>query len=167
MSLFQKHLVGIDSWRVTGSDFLFAGIFLLGISTTYLILRWRGRIPFHSSERKPFVQVEQRTDRAISEIGYHRLADETITGYSQCILLNSQLDDVGEPPLLIGDAPVTWGKAREQVTVWVDDEALDNIHCKIWLGEYGSHYLSDNGTSLGTWLNYEEVAPEGKALAAR
>ncbi len=107
-------------------------------------------------QRKPSARYQHTL-----AMGFH---PEKGSPQASCILLNDELDETDEPAIVLGENPTSWGKSRDQVTIWIDDEALADVHCVISLSENGQFVLNDNHTELGTWHNFIPVPLEGKEL---
>jgi pSer/pThr/pTyr-binding forkhead associated (FHA) protein len=45
----------------------------------------------------------------------------------------------------------------------IEDPSLDAVHARL-LREGASYRLIDNGSTAGTWVNYEHTAPDGTIL---
>ncbi|MBN2147954.1 MAG: FHA domain-containing protein [Anaerolineales bacterium] len=67
-------------------------------------------------------------------------------------------------PYPIGSEEVTLGQDEKQATFVVNDPSVDPIHALL-KREDGSYWLSDAGSTAGTWVNYAPISEQGKALA--
>lgn len=79
-------------------------------------------------------------------------------------LLNSEMQPVGDPPIYLEDEPVSWGKDQDRVSIWLDDDTLNDYHCDITRAEDGGYLLKDHKTIAGTWVNYAPVPETGHPL---
>ena len=147
-----------------GIYFIFAGIFLLGLASAYLVLRVRAEKAVEVPARAKVSQGSARKERALAVAEKSQLHPEKVARQASCRLLTRELEETDDPPILLGETPVSWGKGRDSVIIWIDDEALAEVHCTIAQNDTGAFMVTDNRTELGTWVNYQPVPPEGKVL---
>jgi hypothetical protein len=149
-----------------GIYFIFAGIFLLGLATAYLVIRVRARGEPGILEKRSVSHGSTRVEQALIQSDPTQPPAEKGKKQASCRLLTRELDETDEPPILLGDSPMRWGKARDQVTIWIDDDALADLHCTVAQNDQGLFVLTDNHTELGTWVNFQPVPAQGVVLDA-
>lgn len=80
------------------------------------------------------------------------------------ILLNNEMQPMGDPSIHLQDDPVSWGGDQDRVSIWMDDDTLNDYHCDITRTEDGDYLLKDHKTIAGTWVNYAPVPENGHRL---
>jgi len=77
--------------------------------------------------------------------------------------LNGHSDDpINRIPLDANE--ITIGRDPTQAVITMDDNSLSSLHARLYLTENGSFSIKDEGSQSGTWVNYEQVSPEGTNL---
>jgi pSer/pThr/pTyr-binding forkhead associated (FHA) protein len=59
---------------------------------------------------------------------------------------------------------ITIGSDPTQAVIAMDDNSLSSLHARLYRTENGSFSIQDEGSQSGTWVNYEQVSPEGTNL---
>lgn len=76
--------------------------------------------------------------------------------------LSAADDNEPESPIPIGMDEIIFGRGAH-ATWAIEDPSLDAVHARL-LREGASYRLIDNGSTAGTWVNYEHTAPDGTIL---
>jgi predicted component of type VI protein secretion system len=66
-------------------------------------------------------------------------------------------------PLQITDQDVSLGSDPHQVSLVIADPSIEAVHARIHHVDQ-AFLLTDAGTVAGTWVNYEQVDPQGTTL---
>jgi hypothetical protein len=150
-----------------GQYLLLFGGFILGIAVALIFLRVREgrRIP----PRRAVIEGGYESQALISKPPVDLLdqtqPEEPVKNwYASLQLVDSSLQSVGEPPIRLSSQPITWGSDQSQATIWMDDKALEAVHCRLWFAEDQRYYLADNQSAAGTWVNYGLVSEAGVEL---
>ena len=109
-------------------------------------------------------QGSARTERAMAVAGKESIAPGKGSQQAVCRFLTNDLEETDDPPILLGETPVSWGKSRDQVMSGLMMMRWLMYTASIAQNDTGAFVLTDNRTELGTWVNYQPVPPEGKVL---
>jgi hypothetical protein len=66
-------------------------------------------------------------------------------------------------PLQITDEDITLGSDPHQATLVITDPSIEGVHARIHHGDK-TFLIIDAGSVAGTWVNYEQVTPQGTNL---
>jgi hypothetical protein len=69
------------------------------------------------------------------------------------------LDEAGEiaDQIELTAADVTLGREPDEVDVVIEDPSISRLHARIRRNQAGEHWLFDEGSIMGTYLNYERL----------
>ncbi len=67
------------------------------------------------------------------------------------------VDDEGEDQIELTGSDVTLGREPEAVDIVVDEPSVSRLHARIRRNAAGEHWLYDEGSIEGTYLNYERL----------
>jgi hypothetical protein len=156
-SSWQQFLAG------NGVYMLLVGVFLLGMAVTLIVIRLRTGSPIGSIRSRGHMESAAAPGRALV---VDSPADVATPGGWQAGLkaINADLDPLDEPPIRLSEKPLSWGRDQEQASIWTDDPAVDDLHCRLWWGDDHCYHLADNHSAAGTWVNFTEVDAEGRTL---
>jgi hypothetical protein len=157
-----------NSWQTfldtNGVYLIMAAVFLLGMVSALAVSRLRSNSTSRRVRKGAEVNPISLPDRALAS-DKHSTANPGLTDWQAILqLVTEDFQTIDEPPIRLTDKPITWGTDQEQVSIWVDDPALNPVHCRVYFGEDHRYHLADNHSQAGTWLNFEEVSAEGKEL---
>jgi hypothetical protein len=143
------------------------GVFILGIAASLIFLRVREghRTPPHKSAIEGVYETQALISAPFEEtLGPSQTDMPVLNWHASLQLVDSNLQSVGEPPIRLNSQPITWGSDQNKSTIWMDDKALEPVHCRLWFGEVDRYHLSDNHSVAGTWVNYKLISESGKEL---
>lgn len=152
-----------------GVYLLLAGVFIFGVVAAILTRNWRetGTL-FPKSGGKSgstsaaiSIETETRSFQNQDEVKYEPQEEKF---QASLVLLGRNMKPAGDPAILLDDTPVSFGSDRQRVTVWIDDETLEAVHCTIQLKPDGSYTITDHHSVLGTWLNYTAITADATPL---
>ena len=56
---------------------------------------------------------------------------------------------------------ISIGSSSAEVSLLIDDVALNHVHSKLWQDNSGEFWVSDQDTVAGTWVNFAPVNIQG------
>ncbi len=80
------------------------------------------------------------------------------------IRLRSDGEPAGGHPIPLLEKEITFGADPVQAAYVLDHPSIAPLHARLKQMEGEEFLLSDHGSIAGTWVNYEPVPPEGRAL---
>lgn len=90
--------------------------------------------------------------------------ETTISVMAYLVPLVGAEDPTLPAPLQITANIVSLGTDPHQATLVIDDPSIERLHATIHY-DGKSFDITDAGSVAGTWVNYEQVSPEGKTLS--
>ncbi|HEY62883.1 MAG: FHA domain-containing protein [Anaerolineales bacterium] len=64
----------------------------------------------------------------------------------------------------LGSYEITFGSNAVKSKIHLNDPSVDNLHARITSNQAGNHWIFDNNSVAGTWVNYQQIPKEGKQL---
>jgi hypothetical protein len=68
------------------------------------------------------------------------------------------------PPIELTARPVTLGRDPALASITFSDRSVSRLHARVTVDEKGAFLICDEGSTSGTWVNYEQVSSAGRAL---
>ena len=128
---------------------------------------WRRRRKTTGSMTQPVVDnrqvVQQSRSSWINRIQWKR-SPITTKPSAQFIQLTDSLSDENQSPIAIIKDRVIIGRDEMKVDQVLRDLSVEGVHAHLEREPGGSFRLSDEGSTAGTWVNYQPVPESGKIL---
>jgi pSer/pThr/pTyr-binding forkhead associated (FHA) protein len=128
---------------------------------------WRRRRKTNGSMTQPVVDnrqvVQQSGSSWINRIQWKR-SPITTKPSAQFIPLTDSLSDENQSPIAIIKDRVIIGRDEMKVDKVLLDLSVEGVHAHLEREPGGSFRLSDEGSTAGTWVNYQPVPESGKIL---
>jgi len=68
------------------------------------------------------------------------------------------------PPIELTARPVTLGRDPALANITFPDRSVSRLHARVTVNDAGAFLICDEGSTSGTWVNYEQVSAAGRAL---
>ncbi len=140
------------------------GVFILGVAVSFIYIRLRSAKQTQDLRQVTPQRTLHRFERHTAGSNKQETVSEANVWEALCVRLDEDYNPVGDPAIHLDDQAITWGNDREKANIWLEDESLDAVHCKVWFADDQNYYVADNQSGSGTWLNGELVPAEGKIL---
>jgi hypothetical protein len=75
-----------------------------------------------------------------------------------------QVSEGSRTPIDLTGAPVSLGRDPALAAITFADRSVSRLHARIAIDEQGAYHIYDEGSTSGTWVNYEQVTAAGRAL---
>jgi pSer/pThr/pTyr-binding forkhead associated (FHA) protein len=75
-----------------------------------------------------------------------------------------QLSEGARTPVEINAVPITLGRDPALAAVTFAERSVSRLHARIEVDEQGAYHIYDEGSTSGTWVNYEQVTAAGRVL---
>jgi hypothetical protein len=128
---------------------------------------WRRRNKLKQPVTQPIQVNQQGTAQSrptwINRIRWPR-SPITTKPDAQFIPITDTSKETSIPPLAITETRVQFGKDGAQVDLVLNDNSIENVHASLERVSTDSYLLTDEGTTAGTWVNYEHVPADGQTL---
>ena len=87
-----------------------------------------------------------------------------INAPASLVRLNSDFSPVTANPIPLIENEITLGTDPLQSSIVLDDLSIAPRHARLSQTEDGIFHMRDEGTTAGTWVNYEPIGKEGRIL---
>ncbi|MCX6035281.1 MAG: FHA domain-containing protein [Chloroflexi bacterium] len=140
-------------WVALGAV-LFAGGGLVAILTRSRVKNRRSAKASRSSRHDPLTQsVQAERRRGGLRLPLNRPAKPS---GAYLVRLKDDGQPIAAPPIPITIPEITFGSDPIQATYILDDPSVSPLHARL-IEEHGEYILSDEKSTAGTWINYEQV----------
>jgi len=140
-------------WVALGAV-LFAGGGLVAILTRSRVKNRRSAKASRSSRHDPLTQsVQAERRRRGLRLPLNRPAKPS---GAYLVRLKDDGQPIAAPPIPITIQEITFGSDPIQATYILDDPSVSPLHARL-IEEHGEYILSDEKSTAGTWINYEQV----------
>jgi hypothetical protein len=140
-------------WVALGA-ILFAGAVLSGILTRSWVIRWRLVPAGRGSRRDPLTQsVHTGGKKRGLRLPWSRPVKPS---EAYLVRLKDDGQPITAPPIPITTPEITFGSDPMQATRILDDPSVSPLHARL-KQEHGEYILSDEKSTAGTWINYEQL----------
>lgn len=75
-----------------------------------------------------------------------------------------QLSEASKAPIELIGGPITLGRDPALAVVTFSDRSVSRLHARVEADAAGVFHIYDQGSTSGTWVNYEQVSASGRPL---
>ena len=140
-----------------GSLLLVLGVLIAGALGAFALLRLNEQDE-QAQSQEPVASTARPLKRA-------QLRPQPQTGSAEALLVPFDENGNDHPPIPLTGADITLGSDASLAAHPFNDPSVASLHARVIRQAGGDYLIRDQGSTAGTWVNYDEVPPEGRKLS--
>lgn len=139
-----------------GSLLLVLGVLVAGALGAFALLSLNQRDD-EAQSQEPVASTARPLQRA-------QLRPQPETGSAEALLIPFDENGQDHPPIPLTGADITLGSDASLAAHPFSDPSVSSLHARVIRQAGGNYLIRDQGSTAGTWVNYDEVPEEGRKL---